>query len=63
MSIEFEFNTITIQQQEIEEMYPNLTSKIQLYLQTQKTPKKRKYRKRKTISHLIDEILDSIQMK
>ena len=63
MSIEFEFNTITIQQQEIEEMYPNLTSKIQLYLQTQKTPKKRKYRKRKTVSHLIDEILDSIQMK
>ena len=63
MSIELEFNTTTIQQQDIEEIYPNLISKIQSYLQTQKTPKKRKYRKRKTVSHLIDEILDDIQTK
>ena len=63
MSIEFEFNTITIQQQDIEEIYPNLISKIQSYLQTQKHHKRRKRRRKKTADILIDEIIDSIQTK
>ena len=58
MSIEFEFNTITIQSQDPED-YPKLISK---YLPIQKTPKKRRARrKKKKVCFLIDEIIDSIE--
>ena len=63
MSIEFKIQSVVLQSEDIQEQFPNLVPMINSYLTTQKTPKKRKYRKRKTVSHLIDEILDDIQTK
>ena len=62
MRIEFEFNSVMVQ--DMQEKFPNLISKIQSYLPTKKTPKrKRKRKNRKLVSCLIDEIIDSIDTK
>ena len=61
MVIELQFNSITIQPAEMQN-YPNMFSAIQQYLPVQKTPKRRKPRKkRETVGHLIDEIIDSLK--
>ena len=61
MEIEFEFNSIVISQQEIQEKYPGLISMINSYLPAKKTQKRRRSRKtQKLVCSLIDDIIDSI---
>ena len=61
MRIEFEFNSVTVQPQELQENLPALISKIQSFLPAQETPKKRRRRRKKTVGSLIDKIIDSIE--
>ena len=61
MKIELQFNSVTIQPQEIQEYFPNIISSISSYPVIQKTPKRRKPRKKKTVGVLIDEIIDSLE--
>ena len=62
MSIEFTYNSIQIDQQELQELFPGLAMMINSSLPTQKTPKKRKPRKKKiTMGDKIQDIIDSIE--
>lgn len=62
MSIEFIFNTVTVQSDQIQKQYPGLISELGKYLSIQKSPKRRKpRRKKKTVASLIDDIKDSIE--
>ena len=60
MSIEFKFNSIVVSQQEIQEQFPNLVSMMNSYLPAKKTPKRRARKRKKTVSSLIDDIIDSL---
>jgi hypothetical protein len=61
MTIEFHFRSIMIEPADLQEMHPHITSALQPYLPTQKTPKRRRPRKkRETVAHLIDALIDSI---
>ena len=60
MVIELQFRSITIQDADMQN-YPGMFSALQQYLPAQKTPKRRKPRKRReTVAHLIDALKDSI---
>ena len=64
MKIEFQFNSVSIQPQDIQKYYPNIFSAISSYPVIQKTPKRRRPRKKyRTVSVLIDEIIDSLETK
>ena len=60
MVIELQFRSITIQAGEIEETYPLMFSDIKQYLPDKKTPKRRPRKKKETVAHLIDALIDSI---
>ena len=61
MKIEFQFNSVSVNPQDIGENYPNIISAMDFYPVIQKTPKRRKPRKKKTVGVLIDEIIDSLE--
>lgn len=61
MKIEFQFNTVAVQPQEMQEQFPGLISTVNSYLPKRKTYKRRKYKKKKTVGSLINEIIDSIE--
>lgn len=62
MSIEFTFNSVQIDQQDIQEYFLGLIAMVDSYLPKIKTPKRRKPRKKKeTVGSLINEIIDSIE--
>ena len=61
MNIEFEFNSVKVQPQELQENFPNIISAIQSYLPAQEIPKRRRRRRKKTVGSLIDKIIDSIE--
>ena len=61
MTIEFIFNTVTVQSDQIQEQFHGIISTMNSYLPAKKTPKRRTSRKRKTVGSLIDEIIDSIE--
>ena len=61
MSIEFIFNTVTIQPDQIQEQFPNLISVMNSYLPVRKTHKKRKLRSKKTVGSLINEIIADVE--
>ena len=61
MSIEFIFNSVTIQSDQIQEEFPFLVDGISEYLPVHKTPKKRKRRKKKTAGSLIEEIIADVE--
>lgn len=61
MTIEIEFNSIIVSQEELQEHLPNLISAVSYYFPKQK-PTRRKRRKKK-VSVLIDDIIDSIEEK
>ena len=63
MTIKFKIQSVILRSEDIQEQYPNLISSINYFLQSQNKPKKRKYRKRKTVGVLIDQIIDDIQTK
>jgi hypothetical protein len=60
MEIEFQFNSVVVSQQEIQEKFPGLISMMNSYLPAQKTVKRRARRRKKTVSSLIDDIIDSL---
>jgi hypothetical protein len=61
MVIELQFRSVSIQPAEIEETYPLKFSAFQPYLPIQKSPKRRRAkRKRETVAHLIDPIIDMV---
>ena len=61
MKIEFQFNSVQIDQQELEEYLPNIISAIQAYPVIPKKRKRRKRKSKETVGPLIQEIIDSIE--
>ena len=62
MEIEFQFNSVQLNQQDLQEQLPNLIAMVESYLPKQKTLKRRKLRKKKeTVGPLIQEIIDGIE--
>ena len=62
MKIELQFNSFQIDQQELQEQFPGLLSALHSYLPTQKTPKRRRPRKKRiTAGQLIDRIIADIE--
>ncbi len=61
MKVEFQFNSMQIDHQELQGYLPNIISAIGSYPVMQKTSKKRKIKTRKTVGALIEEIIDSIE--
>ena len=60
MVIELQFRSVIIQPADMQN-YPGMFSAFQPYLLAQKTPKRRRPRKkRETVAHLIDALIDSI---
>jgi hypothetical protein len=61
MSIEYKFQTVVLQYEDVQVQFPGLTSMINSSLPKKKTPKRRRPRKnRQTVAHLIDTLIDSI---
>ena len=60
MSIEFQINTVTIRNEDIEENYPFIFSAFQQCLPTTNKNRRRTKKKRIRVSTLIDPILNSI---
>ena len=63
MSTEIIFNTVTIRPADLQEQFPYLATMMDSYLPAKETPKRRKRRKKKTVSYLINEIIESIEAK
>lgn len=62
MKIEFEFNSVSVNLQDMQKYYPNIISVINSYPVIQKTPKRRRSKKKyRPVSVLIDEIIDSLE--
>ena len=61
MSIEIEFNSVQIDPQKLQEKFPDLISMVNSHLPKKRKPKRRKLKK--TMSSMIDEILEDIQVK
>ena len=61
MSIEIQFNSMTIQPQDIQEQFPNLIAIVDSYLPQKKKRKRRKRKSKETVGSLIQEIIDSIE--
>ena len=61
MSIEYKFQSITLQPEDLQEQFPALLSALHSYLPKHKTPKRRKRKPKETIGSLIQEIIDSIE--
>ncbi len=63
MTIELQFNSVTIQPAEMQENYPLIFSALQPYLPIQKPPKRRRpRRKRETVADLIDALMEEIDL-
>ncbi len=61
MVIELQFNSVIIQPADMQENYPFIWSALQPYLPAQKSPKRRRpKRKRETVANLIDALIEDI---
>ena len=61
MTIELQFNSVTVPLSEIQKNYPQIFSALQPYLPVQKPPKRRRVRKkRQTVADLIDALMEDI---
>ncbi len=61
MTIELQFRSITVPLSEIQKNYPQIFSALQPYLPVQKSPKRRRVRKkRQTVADLIDALIEDI---
>ena len=61
MVIELQFNSVIIQPDDMQENYPHMFSALKPYLPVQKSPKRRRPRKkRQTVAHLIDALVENI---
>ena len=61
MKIEFQFNSVQIDPQDIQKYYTNIISAIGSYPVVQKTPKRRTSKKILSAGDLINEILADIE--
>ena len=61
MTIEFKIQSVTLQSEDIQDQLPGLISMVNSYLPKRKTPKRRKRKSKITASHMIQEIIDSIE--
>lgn len=61
MSIEYTFQTVVLQYEDLQEKFPFLVNEIGEYLPVQKPPKKRRSKKKKTMGSLIEDIIDSME--
>ena len=62
MVIELQFNSVSIQPAEMQEDYSHIFSNLQSYIPIQKSPKRRRVRKkRETVAHLIDSLIEDIE--
>ena len=62
MTIEFQFNSVTIPLADMQENYPYIISALQQYLPAQKPTKRRRpRRKRQTVADLIDALIENIE--
>ena len=62
MKIEFQFNSVQIDPQDLQGYFPNIISAISSYPVIQKTPKRRKRKTGKTAGNMINEIIDDIEI-
>ena len=60
MAIQIQFNSVTLQYEDIQEQFPELIPMIQSSLPQKKKIKRRKLKKKITVACLIDEIIDNI---
>lgn len=60
MTIELQFNSVTLQYEEIKKYYPELLPIIQSSFPQKKKTKRRKRKKKRTVANLIDEILENL---
>ena len=61
MSIEIQFNSVQIDQQDLQENLPALLGMVDSYLPKQKTLKRRKRKNRETVGSLIQEIITDLE--
>ena len=61
MTIEFQFNSVTIPLADMQENHPLMFSALQQYLPAPKPPRRRRVRKkRETVADLIDALMENI---
>ena len=61
MTIEFQFNSVTIQSADMQENCPYMFSVCQPYLPAPKPVRRRRPKKKKeTVAHLIDAVIENI---
>jgi hypothetical protein len=61
MSIEYKFQTVVLQYEDVQEQFPDIISMVNSHLPQKKIYRKRKPRKnRETVSDLINALIDSI---
>jgi len=60
MTIQIQFNSVTLQYKDIQEHFPELIPLVNYYLPKKKKPKRRKPKKKITVACLIDEIIENI---
>ena len=60
MGIEIQFNSVVLQYEDIQELFPELIPMIDSSLSKRKKPKRRKREKKITVACLIDEIIENI---
>ncbi len=63
MKVEYKFNSIVISQQDIQEFYPRLMSALKSHINIYELPKRRTNRKKKTVSEVLDRIIEDIEAK
>lgn len=61
MEIEFIFNSVQIDYQELQEYLPNIISAIQAHPVITKKRKKRKRKSKETVGSLIQKIIDDLE--
>ena len=59
--IEFTIQSVQIDQQELQEKFPDLLTMVNSYLPKKKTPKRRKRKPKITAGQLIQEIITAIE--
>ena len=62
MEIELQFNSVVVQADAMWENYPMTVSSLGEFLPTQKTHRRRYRRKKKTVSMLIDRLIEELEM-
>ena len=62
MSLEFKFQSVTLQREDLQEYFPDLVTMMNSYLPKKKKTRRRKPRKKKiSLADKIQEIIDSIE--